>query len=432
MKPELFLIPEVVLLGWYFINRHVAKRVRNEHAGEYTMLQNLRDYMHEGLHANSRAELMHQTKAAIESALHCDRHFFYLPHRDGTWTIGESTKQCQAAALLDQVAACGQPIIRGVISPEIPPQLASAALQFMEQQRLSVLIPVTDTMTPQWIWASQFSSVSPAVETLQAWQMAMQSVSERATLRLASAHLLELEKDAESATQVLRVLLPESPAHSLSGMEWSGHLQRKSDEAPILFAAYPHGQDNLLVVFAEVTAPGLGAVLLASALRGYIDSVIAASQTGPLHPEEILSKLNQYVCRPGHESALSCIVACFDTSQKRIEYAAAGSPHWLRLQADGTIASVLATGPALGTGEQTDYQPRWLELEDNDTHFFAVSSLPAQELGQTAQAKMMAPTGSIDFQELSSRAQQLASQWDQQADPGHPSHAVVILRPRLP
>ncbi len=439
MSPEFFVLPEVFLAGWFLLNRRSARKTVAAHSNEDAMLQHLRDYLHKGYHVATRKGLLALTEKASEKAFRCKRQSFFLPEKAGGWTLGQSPLNSNESALLTAIATQGQPIDRRIENSALSPELLQAAYILMDHYGINVLVPVRDSMGPQWVWASYFAErhSTPAVDALLAWQMAMQSVVERGALRVASAQLAELEKDATSATQVLRVLLPEAPIDAQEGLEWAGTLRRKRGEPPVLFSAYPQGGGRTLIVFSEITAPGLAAVLLGAALRGYCDSLVVASRgtalsptdsKQTLRPEKVLSALNRYIWRPDQSNNLSCVVALFDTQEQCVDYAIAGNPCWLHLESGGATVAVSSPGPGLGISEQVDYVSQAMPISAGDTHLFIGGELCLEAFGEVGLAKQSRASRDVSFEGLGQQVDRLAETMGQLGDGRTPG--VVLLRPR--
>jgi len=432
MSLEFFVVPEIALLGWFVLNRRAARNIALAHSGEDVMLQSLRDYLQDGYEVGSRAALLELTKSVSERAFQCKRQLFFRPSRDGGWKCDERAVSFEESSLLSAIAAQGQPIDRGSKKNALSPELLGAAFRLMDENGINVLVPVSDSMAPQWIWASYCaaSSWSSTVDALQAWQMAMESIVERWALRLASAHLAQLEKDAASATQVLRVLLPEEPVDSEEGLEWAGTLRRPSGEPPVLFATYAQAKGKVLVVFAEVTTPGLAAVILASALRGYCDSLVTAARGATLRPEKVLGLLNRYVWRPGGASDLSCIVALFDTNSGWVDYASAGTPSWIHVKDGGSLVPITSTSPGLGVAEDIDYLPQKLALNKDDSHLFVGTELGYDICGDARFAQQASTQRSVGFANLGRLVDDLASAIDQRGEGKGRTPALIMFRHR--
>ncbi len=434
MSPEFFVLPEVFLVGWFLLNRRSARKMVDAHSNEDAMLQHLRDYLHEGYHVATRKALLTLTEKASEEAFRCKRQSFFLPEKKGAWTLGKSPLNSNESALLTAIATQGHPIDRRIENSSLSPELLQAAYILMDHYGINVLVPVRDSMGPQWVWASYFAErhSTPAVDALLAWQMAMQSVVERGALRVASAQLAELQKDATSATQVLRVLLPEAPLDAQEGLEWAGTLRRNRGEPPVLFSAYPRGEGRTLVVFSEVAAPGLAAVLLSAALRGFCDSLVIASRdttlSPTLKPEKVLSALNRYIWRSDQSNNFSCVVALFDTKEQRIDYAIAGNPCWLHLESGGATLAVSSPGPGLGSSKTVEYQPQSMPISPGDTHLFIGGELCLEAFGDVGLAKQSRASQEVSFEGLGQQVDRMAETMGRLG--GGRSPAVVLLRPR--
>ncbi len=431
MSLEFFILPEVALAGWFLLNRWSANNTAKRYSDDDAMLQSLRDYWREGYNCISRAALLELTQSASAKAFKCQHQGFLLPHRDGTWTLGESSLAPEDSELLSAFAAHGQPIDARASVLDVPAQLQAPLASYMARNGINVMVPVHDSVAPQWIWISALTGghTDYELDSLRAWQMAMHSVVERETLLLASAHLDGLEKDAASATEVLRVLLPGSPHEQQSGMEWAGALQRESGEPPLLFATYPQASGKILIIFAEVVAPGLAAVILGSALRGYCDSLVTAAKGATLSPESVLKSLNQYVWRPEDPSNLSCVVALFDAKAKRVDYAVAGTPCWLHVAEDGGMNAIQPTGAGLGAGDNLDYKCEALALNPGDTHLFVGSHLGLEAFTNPALEQRIRTNKYVSYADLGQHVVGLTETLSELAGNSGPTPGVVSLRP---
>ncbi len=430
MNIELFIVPQLVLLGWFLLNRRTAHQVAGEHKSEDAMLQHLRDYLHSGYEATSRGSLLQLTQRASRGAFQCERQSFFKPQKAGTWLHGDRELPASEASLMAAVSAQGLPVDRYSNEGQRS-ELTGAVHRFMDQNKITVLVPVSDSMQTQWVWASHFASEdeTPEVDALRAWQMAMQSVVERSALRLASAHLALLEKDADSATQVLRVLLPEAPSEMREGLEWAGIMRRETGEAPVLLATYPQGRGKVLVICAEVTAPGLAAVLLASALRGFCDSLMVAEQDDEnLRPEKVMEELNEYIWRPDQNNNLSCVVALFDVKAQRVDYASAGEPLWLHVQAGGEVSIVASTGPGLGVADEINYLPQRIEISKGDSHLFLVTDVGPAAFGEGELLQKVQEASHVDSENIEDYVDDLAELVGQGSNDTGRSPGVVMLR----
>lgn len=431
MSSAIFIIPEVAIAGWFLLNRWSAAKTAKKYGNDYAMLQALREFWREGDNCNSRAALLALTQKESARAFKCEHQGFFLPHRDGSWSYGDTTIPAEDSALLTAIVEFGQPVDAREHKQAIPPELKASIDSLMQRSGINVMVPVSDSSSPQWVWVSSLTGEHTELEldSLRAWQMAMQSVVERDTLLLASAHLEGLEKDAASATEVLRVLLPGNPHEQELGMEWAGALERQSGEPPLLFATYPQESGKILIVFAEVVAPGLAAVIMGSALRGYCDSLVSASKGVTLSPESVLKSLNDYIWRPKRPSNISCVVALFDTAANCVDYAAAGAPCWLHVSEDADMIPVQPTGPGLGAGQNLDYKCERIALKGGDTHLFIGSHLGVQAFSHPALEQQVRTNKYVSFADLEQHVQGLTETLFELAGNKGPTPGVVTLRP---
>jgi serine phosphatase RsbU (regulator of sigma subunit)/anti-sigma regulatory factor (Ser/Thr protein kinase) len=152
-------------------------------------------------------------------------------------------------------------------------------------------------------------------------------------------------RDLEIASNLQRALLPER-LPSVARATLSGYYRSAREIGGDYYDALPVGDDDMLLVVADVMGKGLPAALFAFMFR----SLVRARRELASRPGEFLAWLNQNLFQEldRAEMFITAQLAFLDSATGEIRVASAGHPPMLVASPEGLVTEIPASGPPLG------------------------------------------------------------------------------------
>ncbi len=175
-----------------------------------------------------------------------------------------------------------------------------------------------------------------------------------------------IERDLHRAEIIQRSLLPQH-APTLKGFNVHTLYRPGHTIGGDLYDVVPLTDRYLALVVADACGHGVSAAMLSVLFKNHMD--LRDDATGvPYQPGWALTRINASLrANPPAPGVFVTAAYCLlDTHERRLVVSSAGHAPLLVLRADTTLEELGPTGPALGLGEDAEYDERSIMLEEND------------------------------------------------------------------
>jgi serine phosphatase RsbU (regulator of sigma subunit)/anti-sigma regulatory factor (Ser/Thr protein kinase) len=161
-------------------------------------------------------------------------------------------------------------------------------------------------------------------------------------------------RDLEIAAQIQLSLMPQE-FHPVSGLDIYGTCRPALQSGGDYFDVITLPDQSILCVIADVMGKGLPAALLATMLRTNLHAVVASNVTSPA---EVLTRINQLMCRDLIKLEMFITIVCAWVSADRSEVRTASAGHLslLSQKADGGMVELEGQGMPVGIFPDATYR----------------------------------------------------------------------------
>jgi phosphoserine phosphatase RsbU/P len=172
--------------------------------------------------------------------------------------------------------------------------------------------------------------------------------------------LLSIENELEVARQLQFSILP-------TVMPDVGHVRIAITYRPMTAVAgdfydfIPMDRNRVGFLVADVTGHGVPAALIASMIKGAMQSVVPCAHD----PREVLRRLNRVLFQQLHGQLVSAAYLWLDIENHKASYSAAGHPPLLRLRG-GQLQRIESNGLLFGVVQDPDYPVCELPIQPGD------------------------------------------------------------------
>jgi sigma-B regulation protein RsbU (phosphoserine phosphatase) len=172
---------------------------------------------------------------------------------------------------------------------------------------------------------------------------------------------VRLEEEEAGRTQAR--LMPRGGA-AARGFACHGACRPAREVGGDFFDFFPLGPDRLALTVGDISGKGRFAGLLAAALQGRMQTLVAA---GIHRPGDLVSQLNRLTVGTMEDNRFATVFfAEYDAATRILRYVSAGHPPALVLSASGEITELAATSPVIGWVPDLQAVERTVALEDHD------------------------------------------------------------------
>jgi sigma-B regulation protein RsbU (phosphoserine phosphatase) len=211
---------------------------------------------------------------------------------------------------------------------------------------------------------SQLGGSDVALPSLFGWTLVAASLF-CGLLLLELRDKLALKSDLEVARQIQFGLLPFEP-YERDGVAIRAAMRPANTVGGDYFDVIDLGGGKIAAVMGDVAGKGMPAALLMALLQGSLRTLITAGFRGP----EVIAKLNAHLFANIPSNRLvTLFYAELDTTTGSFVYVNAGHNPPYRLDADGGLEPLTATGMALGIVPAALFESREARLEPGDRVF---------------------------------------------------------------
>lgn len=198
------------------------------------------------------------------------------------------------------------------------------------------------------------------------------------------------ERERQDAMAVQAGLMPGDI--SVGGLDCAARCVPADGVGGDFYDVLPMDGDRVGLMVGDVSGKGLYAGILAAAVQGRLQSLVARGGNGPA---ALLDELNR-LSTPGLEAHrfVTLALVVHDAASSSMTYAAAGHPPGLLLRTDGSVEHLHATGPVIGW-PGASFSSRSLPVRSGDlvalySDGISESSAPGgQELGADGLASIL-------------------------------------------
>lgn len=196
-------------------------------------------------------------------------------------------------------------------------------------------------------------------------------VVENAWLFTAAREKARLDREVEITGQVQRrlqpALFPRLPELEITG--FAAECQEVGGDC-LDVVELPGGRHGLFV--GDVAGKGIPASLLASLLQGVIGTIGALD----LPPEEVTSRVNQYLCKRSAEDRYATLIYGVLDSAGRFDYVNAGQVPALIRRCSGEVEALESSNFPVGMFSDARYTRRTAQIEPGDFLVIYTDGIP--------------------------------------------------------
>jgi sigma-B regulation protein RsbU (phosphoserine phosphatase) len=170
-------------------------------------------------------------------------------------------------------------------------------------------------------------------------------------------------RSQEEAGRTQARLMPRGGA-AVQGFTCHGNCRPARDVGGDFFDFFPLGPDRLSLAVGDISGKGSFAGLLAAAVQGRMQTLVAARPPGPA---DLIAQLNRLTVGTMEENRFATLFfATYDGQAGVFRYANAGHPPALLISASGAVVELGATSPAIGWTADLQPEERSVVLHDGD------------------------------------------------------------------
>jgi len=171
-----------------------------------------------------------------------------------------------------------------------------------------------------------------------------------------------LENDLELSAKVQQALFPHAPPR-IQNIELAAFSQPARIVGGDYFDFLQFKDGSHAIVIADVMGKGMPASMLMASLQASLRIIAPESK----EPSEVVARLNSIFC---HNIRLTNFVTLFlakyNEYTKTLTYCNAGHNPPVMMKKSAELVSMEPTGAAIGLIEQTSFEQRTIDLEEND------------------------------------------------------------------
>jgi sigma-B regulation protein RsbU (phosphoserine phosphatase) len=170
----------------------------------------------------------------------------------------------------------------------------------------------------------------------------------------------QIEKELNVARDIQQKLVPKGDLLDYDGLQIAAHYQLADKCGGDWWGVYRLGEQDLLLVIADVTGHGVASAMIAAGSKAACDALV---QRGRPSCEELAETMNAIVHESAHgELMMTAFFARFDLAAGRLSWLNAGHNFPFLRTPDGQVRSIGASSVPLGLRPTTRYQGSHTEL----------------------------------------------------------------------